>query len=86
VLEHKYYFDEAYNALFVGGLDAASAAGEVALEKPLFDGAVDGAGAVVEAGGGSLSLTQSGYFRNYVLVFLGGVVVAGGLLLYRVFA
>jgi NADH-quinone oxidoreductase subunit L len=85
VLEHKYYFDEAYNALFVGGLDAASAAGEVALEKPLFDGAVDGAGAVVEAGGGSLSLTQSGYFRNYVLVFLGGVVVAGGLLLYRVF-
>jgi NADH-quinone oxidoreductase subunit L len=86
VLEHKYYFDEAYNALFVGGLDAASAAGEVALEKPLFDGAIDGAGAVVEAGGGSLSLTQSGYFRNYVLVFLGGVVVAGGLLLYRVFA
>jgi NADH-quinone oxidoreductase subunit L len=86
VLEHKYYFDEAYNTLFVGGLNAASAAGEAALEKPLFDGAVDGVGAVAEAGGGSLSLTQSGYFRNYALVFLGGVVVAGGLLLYRVFA
>jgi NADH-quinone oxidoreductase subunit L len=85
VLEHKYYFDEAYNAVFVGGLNAAAAAGDVALEKPLFDGAVDGVGAVAEAGGGSLSLTQSGYFRNYALVFLGGAVIAGALLLYRVF-
>jgi NADH-quinone oxidoreductase subunit L len=85
VLEHKYYFDEAYDAVFVGGLDAAAAAGDVGLEKPLFDGAIDGVGAVAEAGGGSLSLTQSGYFRNYVLVFMGGAVIAGALLLYRVF-
>jgi NADH-quinone oxidoreductase subunit L len=85
VLEHKYYFDEAYDAVFVGGLNAASAVGDVALEKPVFDGMVDDVGAWAEAGGGSLSLTQSGYFRNYVLVFLGGAVVAGALLLFRVF-
>jgi hypothetical protein len=40
---------------------------------------------MAEAGGGSLSLTQSGSFRNYVLVFLGGAVIAGALLLFRVF-
>jgi NADH-quinone oxidoreductase subunit L len=85
VLEHKYYFDEAYDATFIAGLNAASAVGELALEKPVFDGMVDDVGAMAEAGGGSLSLTQSGYFRNYVLVFLGGAVIAGALLLFRVF-
>jgi hypothetical protein len=30
-----------------------------------------------------LSLTQSGYFRNYVLVFVGGAVVAGAVILLR---
>jgi hypothetical protein len=30
-----------------------------------------------------LSLTQSGYFRSYVLVFVGGAVVAAVLLLIR---
>jgi hypothetical protein len=49
----------------------------------VFDGAVVGAGHAAVAGASSLSLTQSGYFRNYVLVFVGGAVVAAVLLLIR---
>jgi NADH-quinone oxidoreductase subunit L len=85
LLEHKYYFDEAYNAVFVGGLNTASTAGEVALERPVFDGAVDDTGALATAGGETLSVAQTGYFRNYVLLFLAGAVVAGALLLIWVF-
>ncbi|MBO0684951.1 MAG: NADH-quinone oxidoreductase subunit L, partial [Candidatus Dormibacteraeota bacterium] len=85
LLEHKYYFDEAYDAVFVAGMNAASTAGEVVLEKPLFDGAVDDTGALAEAGAGSLSAVQSGYFRSYALLFLGGALVAGAMLLIWVF-
>ena len=35
------------------------------------------------AGASGLSLTQSGYFRNYVLVFVGGAVVVAIVLLIR---
>src|SRR5207244_3166262 len=38
---------------------------------------------VARAGAASLSLTQSGYFRNYVLVFVAGAVVAAVILLVR---
>jgi hypothetical protein len=49
----------------------------------VLDGAVVGTGQAAVAGATSLSLTQSGYFRNYVLVFVGGAVVAAVLLLIR---
>jgi hypothetical protein len=57
-------------------MDAVADAGLTHIEQPLIDGVVVGAGHVTEAGAGSLSLTQSGYFRNYVLVFLAGACVA----------
>ncbi|MBJ7602988.1 MAG: NADH-quinone oxidoreductase subunit L [Candidatus Dormibacteraeota bacterium] len=83
VLEHKYYFDEAYNAVFVRGMDTLARGGERLLENPIFDGSVDGVGTGAEAAAGGLSLTQTGFFRNYAFVFVAGVVVAGGLLLIR---
>ncbi|MHB8589232.1 MAG: NADH-quinone oxidoreductase subunit L [Candidatus Dormibacteraceae bacterium] len=83
LLEHKYYFDEAYNAVFVRPMDAFADFGLRDIEDPLFDGAVVGTGHAAVAGATSLSLTQSGYFRNYVLVFVGGAVVAAVLLLIR---
>ena len=39
--------------------------------------------ALARAGSAGLSLTQSGYFRNYVLVFVGGALVAAVILLVR---
>jgi NADH-quinone oxidoreductase subunit L len=83
LLERKYYFDEIYNAAIVRPMDAVADFGMRDIEEPVLDGAVVGAGHAAVAGAGSLSLTQSGYFRNYVLVFVGGAVVAAVLLLIR---
>jgi NADH-quinone oxidoreductase subunit L len=83
LLERKYYFDEIYNAAFVRPMDAVADLGMRDIEEPVLDGAVVGAGHAAVAGASSLSLTQSGYFRNYVLVFVGGAVVAAVLLLIR---
>jgi NADH-quinone oxidoreductase subunit L len=83
LLERKYYFDEAYNYAFVRPMDAVAEGGLEHVEQPLIDGVVVGTGQATEAGAGSLSLTQSGYFRNYVLVFLAGACIAAILILVR---
>jgi NADH-quinone oxidoreductase subunit L len=81
LLEHKYYFDEIYDAVFVRPLDAAAGSGDRILEAPVMDGAPDGVGSVAAAGAGSLSLAQNGYFRTYALVFTGGAVLAAVVIL-----
>ena len=83
LLERKYYFDEIYDAAFVRPMDAFADFGLRDIEQPVLDGAVVGTGHAAVAGASGLSLTQSGYFRNYVLVFVGGAVVAAVLLLIR---
>ena len=81
LLERKYYFDDLYDALFVRTMDAAAEGGDRFLEEPVLEGTPAGVGVVAQAGAGTLSLTQSGYFRTYVLVFLGGALLALVLLL-----
>jgi NADH-quinone oxidoreductase subunit L len=83
LLERKYYFDEVYDAAIVRPMDALADWGLRDVEEPILDGAVVGAGHVAVAGADGLSLTQSGYFRNYVLVFVGGAVVVAIVLLIR---
>ena len=83
LLERKYYFDEIYNFAFVRPMDAAAWFGLRDVEQPLIDGVVVATGEATEAGAGGLSLTQSGYFRNYVLVFLVGACIAAILILVR---
>jgi NADH-quinone oxidoreductase subunit L len=84
LLERKYYFDELYDAIFVRTMDGLAQGGLRYIEEPVIDGAVVGAGELAEAGAHSLSLTQTGYFRNYVLVFVAGAVVVAILVLVRV--
>jgi NADH-quinone oxidoreductase subunit L len=84
MLERKYYFDEMYDAAFVRPMDAIASWGAKDVEGPVLDRLVVGTGNAAVAAARSLSLTQSGYFRNYVLVFVGGAVVAAVLLLMRV--
>jgi NADH-quinone oxidoreductase subunit L len=83
LLERKYYFDEIYAAVFVRPLDAIAGFALRGIEVPVIDGAVMEAGAVTNAGADGLSLTQSGYFRNYVLVFVGGALLAAVVILVR---
>jgi len=84
LLERKYYFDELYDAIFVRTMDGLAQGGLRYIEEPVIDGAVVGTGELAEAGAHSLSLTQTGYFRNYVLVFVAGAVVVAILVLVRV--
>jgi NADH-quinone oxidoreductase subunit L len=84
LLERKYYFDELYDAIFVRTMDGLARGGLRYIEEPIIDGAVVGTGELAEAGAHSLSLTQTGYFRNYVLVFVAGAVVVAILVLVRV--
>jgi NADH-quinone oxidoreductase subunit L len=84
LLERKYYFDEIYNFVFVRPMDAVARVGLRDIEQPVIDGVLDAAGEATEAGAGSLSPTfQTGYFRNYVLVFVAGACVAAVLILVK---
>ncbi|TMD72997.1 MAG: NADH-quinone oxidoreductase subunit L, partial [Chloroflexi bacterium] len=83
LLERKYYFDEIYDAVFVRPMDWVAGFALRDIEGPVIDAAVVDTALVTRAGAASLSLTQSGYFRNYVLVFVAGAVVAAVILLVR---
>ena len=82
-LEHKYYFDELYDRVFVRPTDWVAGFALRDIERPVIDAAVVDTGIVARAGASGLSLTQSGYFRNYVLVFVGGALVAALILIVR---
>jgi NADH-quinone oxidoreductase subunit L len=84
LLERKYYFDEIYDYMFVRTMDGLARVGLRYVEQPIIDGIVVGTGELAEAEAHNLSLTQTGYFRNYVLVFVAGAVVVAILLLARV--
>jgi NADH-quinone oxidoreductase subunit L len=84
LLERKYYFDEIYDYMFVRAMDGLARVGLRYIEQPVIDGIVVGTGELAEAEAHNLSLTQTGYFRNYVLVFVAGAVVVAILLLARV--
>jgi len=76
LLERKYYFDELYDAVFVRTMDAAADSGDQLLEEPVLDGAPTDVGMATRAGAGELALTQNGFFRTYILVFVGGAAIA----------
>jgi NADH-quinone oxidoreductase subunit L len=83
LLERKYYFDEIYNAAIVRPMDWLADWLMRGVEKPVVDGVVVGTGRLALVGARGLSLTQSGLFRSYVLVFVAGAVVAAVVLLLR---
>jgi NADH-quinone oxidoreductase subunit L len=83
ILEHKYYFDELYNAVFVRTVDTAADVGFRDVETPIIDGALEGTGSRTRWAATYGSLLQTGYFRNYTLVFVAGAVIVAVLLLAR---
>ncbi|HEX6350846.1 MAG TPA: NADH-quinone oxidoreductase subunit L [Candidatus Dormibacteraeota bacterium] len=85
LLEHKYYFDELYDWVFVRPLGRLAALTDREDRSLIDTGAVD-VGTYTERGAGTLSLTQTGFLRSYVLVFVAGAVIAAGLVLWRALA
>jgi NADH-quinone oxidoreductase subunit L len=83
LLEHKYYFDELYDLIFVRPLDRLAGWGQRGPEQGVIDRSLAGIAAAVEDGATGLSLAENGYFRSYILVFVAGGLVAGLLVLWR---
>jgi NADH-quinone oxidoreductase subunit L len=73
VLEHKFYFDELYDALFFRPSVALARALRRWVEEPVVEGSLDEIGTgTIEASGG-LARLQSGLLRTYALAIALGV-------------
>jgi NADH-quinone oxidoreductase subunit L len=73
-LEHKWYFDELYDAVFVRPFTGAGAFGRRVIETDFVQGfIVGGATGVVRAGTSFARAIQTGYLRAYALLLLLGV-------------
>jgi NADH-quinone oxidoreductase subunit L len=84
VLLHKYYVDEMYDAAVVRPIHAASREGLWrGFDVKVIDGAVNGAGALVDAGAWTLRRVQTGSVRAYAGSILFGVVLILGYYLWR---
>jgi NADH-quinone oxidoreductase subunit L len=79
-LEHKWYFDEAYDVLFVRPFTTFGSFGRRVIETDFVQGTiVGGATGIVRVGTSFARAIQTGYLRAYALLLLAGVA---GLTLY----
>jgi NADH-quinone oxidoreductase subunit L len=84
LLLHTYYVDEAYDAVVVEPIRVASEEGLWrGADVRLIDGAVNGAGTIVDAGADVLRRLQTGSVRTYAGSVIAGVVVIIGYYLWR---
>jgi NADH-quinone oxidoreductase subunit L len=77
-LEHKWYFDELYDAAFVRPSETFGRFGRTVIESAFVQGTlVGGAVAVVRAGTSFARSIQAGYIRAYALLMLMGLAGLG---------
>lgn len=82
LLYHKYYVDEIYNAVFVNPMIRGSSAVYDHFDLKVIDGTVNGSASVAGWSGKILSYLQTGFLKDYALVFFLGVVIFVGFLLF----
>jgi NADH-quinone oxidoreductase subunit L len=75
VLEHKFYFDELYDALFYRPAVAFAHGFAWFVEAPLVGGSVGGIAALFRGLGSETSRVQTGLVRTYALAILAGATV-----------
>ena len=75
VLEHKFYFDELYDALFYRPAVAISAALLRNVEEPVIERSLDELGSGTIQLGGEVARVQSGLLRTYAVAIALGVCV-----------
>ncbi|HET8908653.1 MAG TPA: NADH-quinone oxidoreductase subunit L [Ktedonobacterales bacterium] len=76
LLEHRYYIDDLYDAIFVRPVVAISSLWRVGLEEGFFEGGSNGIGLVVGGMSKGLRRLQTGYARNYALaIFIGAALI-----------
>jgi NADH-quinone oxidoreductase subunit L len=77
-LEHKWYFDELFDAMFVRPFSTAGSFGRRVIETDFVQGfIVGGATGVVRAGTSFARAIQTGYVRAYALLLLLGLAALG---------
>ncbi len=82
LLYNKYYVDEIYNAIFVKPVVRGSEIVYDNFDLKVIDGAVNGSASVTGLSGKILSYIQTGLIKDYALVFLFGVILFLGYLLF----
>jgi len=82
LLYNKYYVDEIYNAVFVKPTVRGSEIIYDNFDLKVIDGAVNGSASVTGLSGKILSYLQTGLIKDYALVFLFGVILFLGYLLF----
>jgi NADH-quinone oxidoreductase subunit L len=75
LIYNKYYVDEIYGALIVRPIVNLALFLWKVVDVVLIDGFVNGIADTVKTFSGSAKTIQSGYLRNYALIFLGGAVI-----------
>jgi NADH-quinone oxidoreductase subunit L len=82
LLYNKYYVDEIYNATFVHPLVRGSEIIYDNFDLKVVDGAINGSASATGFFGRILSYIQTGLVKDYALLFLLGVVIFIGVLLF----
>ena len=75
VLEHKFYFDELYDALFYRPTVWVARTLYRGIERPLVTGSITAAATGVREVGRTTTVIQSGYLRLYALSLMAGLAV-----------
>ena len=75
LLEHKFYFDEAYDWLFYRPAVFTARAWSRFVERPVIAGSIDVVAGGTRRAGGGVTQTQTGLVRSYALAVAGGVAV-----------
>ncbi|HWG56033.1 MAG TPA: NADH-quinone oxidoreductase subunit L [Gaiellaceae bacterium] len=75
VLEHKFYFDELYDAAFYRPAVAVSGLWRRWIEEPLIGGSITGVSVGAQRAGGAVGDAQTGYLRSYALAIAAAVAV-----------
>ncbi len=74
VLEHKWYVDELYHTTIVKPIEKTGEFLKNIIEKLGIDGAVNGVGKAIQAGGRQLRLLQNGQVGFYILLMVLGLI------------
>ncbi len=82
LLYNKYYVDEAYNAIFVNSMIRGSEFVYDNFDLAVIDGALNGSAFSANWAGRLLSRLQTGFLKEYALIFLLGAVLILGYLLF----
>jgi len=82
LLYNKYYVDEIYNTLFVNSTIKGSEMVYDHFDLKVIDGVVNGSAKTTNFFGKVLSYFQTGYIKDYALIFLLGVILLLGYLLF----